>query len=66
MKLVILRRFSADEFAKWLIMADGLDPDQLSASEIRRWIPQLKAVFLKHMGAGVIDASNLRSGVKHG
>ena len=52
---------SADEFARWLIMADGLDPDQLSVSEIRRWIPQLKAVFVKHMGADVIDASNLRS-----
>ena len=53
---------SADEFARWLIMADGLDPDQLSASEIRRWMPQLKAVFVKHMGADVIDASNFRSG----
>jgi hypothetical protein len=52
---------SADEFARWLIMADGLDPDQLSASEIRRWVPQLKAVFVSHMGADVIDASNLRS-----
>jgi hypothetical protein len=52
---------SADEFARWLIMADGLDPDQLSVSEFRRWMPQLKAVFVKHMGADVIDASNLRS-----
>ena len=52
---------SADEFARWLIMADGLDPDQPSASEIRRWIPKLKAVFVKHMGADVIDASNLHS-----
>ena len=52
---------SADEFAKWLIMADGLDPDQLSP-EIRRWLPQLKAVFIKHMGADIIDASKLRSG----
>jgi hypothetical protein len=48
---------SAGEFARWLIMADGLDPDRLSAAEIGR----LKAVFVKHMGADVIDASNLRS-----
>ena len=48
---------SAGEFARWLIMADGLDPDRLSAAEISR----LKAVFVKHMGADVIDASNLRS-----
>ena len=53
---------SADEFVRWLIMADGLDPDQPSATEIRRrWIPQLKAVFVKHMGADVVDASNLHS-----
>lgn len=54
-------RVSAGEFARWLIMADGLDPDQLSGAEIRHWMPQLKAVFVKHMGADVIDASKLRS-----
>jgi hypothetical protein len=52
---------SADQFAKWLITADGFDSDQLSASEFRRLMPQLMAVFVKHMGANVIDASNLRS-----
>jgi hypothetical protein len=48
---------SADQFARWLIMADGLDPDQLSAPEIS----ELQAVFVKHMGTDVVDASNLRS-----
>jgi hypothetical protein len=43
-------------------MADGLDPDQRDP-EMRRWIPLLKAVFVKHMGADVIDASGLRSGI---
>ena len=52
---------SADEFARWLVMADGLDPDQPSASEVRRWVPKLRAVFVKHMAADVVDASNLRS-----
>ena len=52
---------SAEEFARWLIMGDGLDPDQLSRSEIRRWMSQLKAVFVKHMAADVVDASKLRS-----
>jgi len=56
---------SADQFARWLIMADGLDPDQPS-SEIRRWIHQLRAVFVKHMGAEVVDASNLRSRINAG
>ena len=52
---------SADQFARWLIIADGLDPEELCASELRRWLPQLAAVFVKHMGADVIDASKLRS-----
>ena len=52
---------SADEFARWLIIADGINPDQVSSSEIRRWARQLKAVFVKHMGADVIDARKLRS-----
>jgi hypothetical protein len=52
---------SADQFARWLIVADGFDPDRLSTSELRRLIGQLTAVFVKHMGADVVDASNLRS-----
>jgi hypothetical protein len=46
---------SADDFAKWLLTADGLDPDD------RHWIVRLKAVFIRHMGADVVDASMLRS-----
>ncbi|SFJ01403.1 hypothetical protein [Bradyrhizobium sp. cf659] len=49
---------SADQFASWLIMAEGLDPDLFSASERS----QLKTVFVKHMGTDVVDASKLRSG----
>jgi len=56
---------SADQFARWLIMADGLDVDQ-PASEIRCSIHRLKAVFVKHMGADVVDASRLRSGINAG
>ena len=50
---------SADQFARWVIMAEGLDPAQ---KKYRRRIPELKAVFVKHMGAEVVDASRLRSG----
>jgi hypothetical protein len=52
---------SAEDFAKRIIMADGLDPDT-PMPEMRRWLPQLTAVFIKHMGADVVDASQLRSG----
>ena len=48
---------SADQFTKWLIAAEGLDPDQLGPSERK----QLTAVFVRHMSANVVDASNLRS-----
>src|SRR5437763_17004633 len=54
---------SADEFARWLMLADGLDPE-LNASSFGHWLPQLKAVFVKHMGADVVDAANLRSGYR--
>jgi hypothetical protein len=52
---------SADDFARFLIMADGFDPDRLSDPELRGWLTRLKAVFVKHMKADVVDASNLRS-----
>ena len=52
---------SADQFARWLILADGFEPDRLSTAELRRLIGQLTAVFVKHMGADIVDASNLRS-----
>jgi hypothetical protein len=48
---------SADQFARWLITAEGLDPDQRSASELK----QLTSVFTKHMGTDVVDAGTLRS-----
>ena len=49
---------SAGQFARWVIMAEGRDPHQY-----RRQIPRLKAVFVKHMGADVVDASRVRSGI---
>jgi hypothetical protein len=48
---------TADQFVRWLIAADGLDLDQLSALEFG----QLTTVFVKHMGADAIDVGNLRS-----
>lgn len=52
---------SAEQFVEWLIRADGFESDQLSASQIERWMLQLRAVFVRHMGADVVDASVLRS-----
>jgi hypothetical protein len=48
---------SADQFARYVVMAEGFDPDQVGAAILT----QLEAVFVKHMGATVIDASNLCS-----
>lgn len=49
---------SADQFARWLIAADGLEFAEVNTSEFKR----LKEVFVKHMGADAVDANNLRSG----
>jgi hypothetical protein len=51
---------SADEFARWLVTAEGLTPDQLSRSEL----DQLEDVFVKHMGASLVEVSKLRSGLR--
>lgn len=47
---------TAEEFARWLVIAEGLDPDQNQP-----WLDRLKTVFLRHMGAEAVDASQLRS-----
>jgi hypothetical protein len=47
---------SADQFVRWLLEAEGFEPDEF---DIR--IRELSAVFIKHMGADVVDASRLRS-----
>ena len=49
---------SADQFARWLIEAVRFEPDRLSTSELRRIISELSTVFVKHMGADVVDAIN--------
>jgi hypothetical protein len=49
---------SADQFASWIVEAEGLDPNAINASELTR----LASVFIKHMGANVIDARSLRFG----
>ncbi len=48
---------SAKQFVRWLVTAEfGVDPGEYDYSEFR-----LAAVFIKHMGADVVDASRLRS-----
>jgi hypothetical protein len=52
---------SADEFARFLLLADGFDLDRLSDSDLRRWMIRLKAVFVQHMKTDAVDAGKLRS-----
>jgi hypothetical protein len=50
---------TADQFVDWLVIADGLD--LTSFSEHRKPLKrQLRAAFIKHMGAEVVDASDLQ------
>jgi hypothetical protein len=45
---------SADQFTRWLLEAEGFELDEFN-------VPGLSAVFMKHMGADVVDVSTLRS-----
>ena len=50
---------TADEFVDWLLVADGVDPD-VASSQVKNWKRDLRAVFVKHMGADHVDASALQ------
>lgn len=45
---------SADQYADWTLMAEGLDPDCED-----QWRTVLKAAFVRHMGSDVVDAEAL-------
>jgi hypothetical protein len=51
---------TADQFVEWLILADGVDLNRVGSSQLKQWRRELKAVFVKHMGAEVVDAAQLR------
>ncbi|HEV2235263.1 MAG TPA: hypothetical protein VGR57_01260 [Ktedonobacterales bacterium] len=51
---------SAEQFARWLLAAEsGYDAEVFDPSDVR--IRQFSAIFIKHMGADVVDASLLHS-----
>ena len=50
---------TADQFVEWLFLADNLNPNH----ELERWQRHkeaLRAAFVRHMGAEVVDARLLR------
>ncbi|MEQ1552079.1 hypothetical protein [Sphingorhabdus sp.] len=50
---------SADQFVEWLFIADGQDPN----AELDKWQKHkdgLRELFVKHMGAEVVDSSKLK------
>lgn len=50
---------SAEQFVEWLFQAEGLDP----STEPAKWKKHkdgLREAFVRHMGAGVVDASALK------
>lgn len=49
-------RVTAEQFARWVVQAEGMAPDDPSMA------PHLKAItaaFIRHMGASVVDAAVL-------
>jgi hypothetical protein len=45
---------TAAQFTRWLLVAEGFEPDEFNVRD-------LSGVFIKHMGADVVDASRLHS-----
>src|SRR5262249_27468447 len=51
---------TADQFGEWLMLAEGVDLNKVESSWLKRWRRELREVFVKHMGAEVVDAEQLR------
>jgi hypothetical protein len=51
---------TAEQLVEWLMLADGVDFNKVGSSWLKRWRRELKAVFVKHLGAEVADAVQLR------
>ena len=50
---------TADEFVRWVFLADNLNPN-LASEGASRQKEGIRAAFLKYMGAEVVDAKRLR------
>lgn len=50
---------SAEQFSDWLLRAEGIDP-LVEPDQWQKHKDGLKDVFVRHMGAEVVDASMLR------
>ena len=49
-------RVSAQQFVDWIFLADGMSPTEENFNHR----PILEALFIKHMGADIVDARILR------
>lgn len=50
---------TAEQFADWQIQAAGHDLDMVN-NQTRRWQQKLVEIFVRHMGAEIVEASILR------
>jgi hypothetical protein len=50
---------TAEQFVKWLLIAEGAHPDYAEFSEYR---PTLVRAFFDHMGGDLVDAVRLKPG----
>lgn len=53
---------TAEQFVDWLLEAEGLDDASVYPERYRKWHCELTEVFIRHMGASTVDATELRSG----
>lgn len=56
---------TADQFADWVLLADGFNLDELSQAE-REHREEIKAAFIEHMGREKLSAKHLRWGDSRG
>ena len=55
---------TAQQFAEWVVQADWpYDYEDPRYEPYRKkWVAQIAQLFVKHMGAEMVDATNLKSG----
>lgn len=53
---------TAGQFVDWLLEAEGLGDATVYPERYKKWRRELTEVFIRHMGASTVDATQLRYG----
>lgn len=53
---------TASQFVAWVLKAEGFDDAEACPERYKKWRRDLTEVFIRHMGASTVDATQLRYG----